>query len=172
MTGISIEEVESKVINTFLDILRNGLVDIKTPSRNTKYWIRSQVKVSESTLGLNKRTRVKSSSTPGFPQVVVCDFFETRELRTMKSDNYQCKFKTYYVLTIRILDKGSSAQTGKLAGSVQKVLFNNINTLQDNYIYDLSFSNVPLPGYSTDNMDLNERQIICKFKVAINYASI
>jgi hypothetical protein len=169
MTGIRICEAESKIINLFLDVLRNGMTDVRTKPRDNSSWIRSQLLVSLDTPGNINRTRVKPSMLPGFPQVIVCDYFENRELNTIRNSKYQCKFKTDLSLTIRIIDKGSSSQIGKLAGAVQKALVDNINYLRTYKISDLVFTNVPLPGYSTDDSDLNERQLLCRFKAVIDY---
>lgn len=179
MTKIDRSKIEKYIVtDLFLPTLRKYLVDPNSSSvqvkRPNSSWVRSSIPVRTENSNSNardfgvKRNIVKESTKPQYPYVIIGDFNETNTAETIEVvDNVY--YRVDGELTIRILDVGDVTRVSNLAGQISNILYEyKKSVFMAKGLSNLEWNIVSTPGYSADNNEFNEKQIIVTFNARID----
>jgi len=175
MTKINRISAESTIVTNFLKLFRLYLSDPLIPVRTNTNWIRSSEMVRKDMtpegaepLSNRKRTIVKESLKPDYPQVIVCDYNEKSARKSIKlvtGSYYQVDCE----LTIRIKDVGDVTRISNLAGQVSQILHKYYQSdIMPNGISNLDWDIVSTSGYADDDNEFNEKQVLLTFTARFN----
>lgn len=176
MTKIDRSKLENYIVTSiFLPVLRKYVEDpcvqLKRPNSS---WIRSSmpIRTSETNSSVHdygsKRKIIKESAKPQYPYVIIGDFNETNTPETIEVVN-NVYYNTSGELTIRIVDVGDVTRISNLAGQISQILYKyKKSEFLSKGISNMEWSVVSTPGYSSDDGELNEKQILITFNARIN----
>lgn len=179
MTKIKREKLEHDIVtNIFLPLLRLKLVEpgasLNQNHRPTNTWVRSSMPVRDGVANKQvrdfgaKRNIVKESLKPQYPYVIVENFNENNEVATIKV-NTDVYYKVPCELTIRLVDVGDVTRISNLAGQISSILKDNRESdLLAKGLSRLKWNIVSTPGYSSDDGEMNEKQILLTFDARVD----
>lgn len=179
MTKIARNKLENYIVtDLFLPVLRKYLTDPKATSiqnsRPNASWIRSSFPVRKDNSNAQvrdygvKRNIIKEAEKPQYPYVIIGDFNETNEAQTIEVST-NVYYKVSCELTIRILDVGDVTRVSNLAGQLSKLFYTYKKTeFMSKGISNLEWNVVSTAGYSSDDGELNEKQVLLTFDARVD----